>query len=103
MLCIWLKDKEQGKNIVVVGSWNTEDHMNWAKKNVARSYHLKDDGAQKVKYDYYISLTYKVFFNNNIYLSYNIMLQILICHVCCIADISSGSYLTSMAMEMFAT
>lgn len=49
MLCIWLKDKEQGKNIVVVGSWNTEDHMSWAKKNVARSYHLKDDGAQKVK------------------------------------------------------
>uniref|UniRef100_A0A8C1YAD8 Endoplasmic reticulum lectin n=1 Tax=Cyprinus carpio TaxID=7962 RepID=A0A8C1YAD8_CYPCA len=43
------EDKEQGKNIVVVGSWNTEDHINWAKKNVARSYHLKDDGAQKVK------------------------------------------------------
>lgn len=57
MLCFWLKDKEQGKNIVVVGSWNTEDHMNWAKKNVARSYHLKDDGVQKVKYDY-IYLTY---------------------------------------------
>uniref|UniRef100_A0A671SCV2 Endoplasmic reticulum lectin n=1 Tax=Sinocyclocheilus anshuiensis TaxID=1608454 RepID=A0A671SCV2_9TELE len=43
------EDKEQGKNIVVVGSWNTEDHINWAKKNVARSYHLKDDGVQKVK------------------------------------------------------
>ncbi|XP_077092706.1 endoplasmic reticulum lectin 1 isoform X1 [Siphateles boraxobius] len=43
------EDKEQGKNIVVVGSWNTVDHMNWAKKNVARSYHLKDDGVQKVK------------------------------------------------------
>ncbi|XDV50583.1 hypothetical protein PO909_019620 [Leuciscus waleckii] len=43
------EDKEQGKNIVVVGSWNTEDHMNWAKKNVARSYYLKDDGVQKVK------------------------------------------------------
>uniref|UniRef100_A0A671QKM7 Endoplasmic reticulum lectin n=1 Tax=Sinocyclocheilus anshuiensis TaxID=1608454 RepID=A0A671QKM7_9TELE len=43
------EDKEQGKNIVVVGSWNTEDHIDWAKKNVARSYHLKDDGAQKVK------------------------------------------------------
>lgn len=57
ILCIWLKDKEQGKNIVVVGSWNTEDHINWAKKNVARSYHFKDDGVQKVKYDY-ISLTY---------------------------------------------
>ncbi len=57
ILCIWMKDKEQGKNIVVVGSWNTEDHINWAKKNVARSYHLKDDEVQKVKYDY-ISLTY---------------------------------------------
>lgn len=56
---VHLKNKEQGKNIVVVGSWNTEDHINWAKKNVARSYHLKDDGAQKVKYDY-ISLTYRV-------------------------------------------
>ncbi|TRY93368.1 hypothetical protein DNTS_032861 [Danionella cerebrum] len=43
------EDKEQGKNIVVVGSWNVEDHMNWAKKNVARSYHLKDEGAQKVR------------------------------------------------------
>uniref|UniRef100_A0A673LR17 Endoplasmic reticulum lectin n=1 Tax=Sinocyclocheilus rhinocerous TaxID=307959 RepID=A0A673LR17_9TELE len=43
------EDREQGKNIVVVGSWNTEDHIDWAKKNVARSYHLKDDGAQKVK------------------------------------------------------
>ncbi len=52
-----MKDKEQGKNIVVVGSWNAEDHINWAKKNVARSYHLKDDEVQKVKYDY-ISLTY---------------------------------------------
>uniref|UniRef100_A0A8C1MMN2 Endoplasmic reticulum lectin n=1 Tax=Cyprinus carpio TaxID=7962 RepID=A0A8C1MMN2_CYPCA len=43
------ENKEQGKNIVVVGSWNTDDHINWAKKNVARSYHLKDDGAQKVR------------------------------------------------------
>lgn len=44
------QDKEQGKNIVVVGSWNAEEHMDWAKKNVARSYQLKDDGVQKVKY-----------------------------------------------------
>ncbi|XP_051946146.1 endoplasmic reticulum lectin 1-like isoform X2 [Xyrauchen texanus] len=35
------EDKEQGKNIVVVGSWNREDHLNWAKKNVVRSF-LKD-------------------------------------------------------------
>ncbi|KAF7662422.1 hypothetical protein LDENG_00235990 [Lucifuga dentata] len=43
------EDKEQGKNIVVVGSWNTEEHIEWAKKNVARSYQLKEDGVQKVK------------------------------------------------------
>ncbi|XP_028280119.1 endoplasmic reticulum lectin 1 isoform X2 [Parambassis ranga] len=43
------EDKEQGKNIVVVGNWNAEEHINWAKKNVARSYQLKDDGVQKVK------------------------------------------------------
>ncbi|CAL8257599.1 unnamed protein product [Lota lota] len=43
------EDKEQGKNIVVVGSWNAEEHLEWAKKNVARSYQLKDDGLQKVK------------------------------------------------------
>ncbi|KAG7241633.1 hypothetical protein INR49_025409 [Caranx melampygus] len=43
------EDKEQGKNIVVVGSWNAEEHVEWAKKNVARSYQLKDDGVQKVK------------------------------------------------------
>ncbi|KAM3863051.1 endoplasmic reticulum lectin 1 [Diretmus argenteus] len=43
------EDKEQGKNIVVVGSWNGEEHMEWAKKNVARSYQFKDDGVQKVK------------------------------------------------------
>ncbi|XP_056147805.1 endoplasmic reticulum lectin 1 isoform X2 [Lampris incognitus] len=43
------EDKEHGKNIVVVGSWNAEEHLDWAKKNVARSYQLKDDGVQKVK------------------------------------------------------
>ncbi|XP_020776951.1 endoplasmic reticulum lectin 1 isoform X2 [Boleophthalmus pectinirostris] len=43
------EDKEQGKNIVVVGSWNVEEHIDWAKKNVARSYQLKEDGVQKVK------------------------------------------------------
>lgn len=43
------QDKEQGKNIVVVGNWNAEEHVEWAKKNVARSYQLKEDGAQKVK------------------------------------------------------
>ncbi|XP_041646307.1 endoplasmic reticulum lectin 1 isoform X2 [Cheilinus undulatus] len=43
------EEKDQGKNIVVVGSWNIEEHIDWAKKNVARSYQLKDDGVQKVK------------------------------------------------------
>uniref|UniRef100_A0A3B4B660 Endoplasmic reticulum lectin n=1 Tax=Periophthalmus magnuspinnatus TaxID=409849 RepID=A0A3B4B660_9GOBI len=43
------EDKEQGKNTVVVGSWNVEEHIDWAKKNVARSYQLKEDGVQKVK------------------------------------------------------
>uniref|UniRef100_A0A3Q3BE45 Endoplasmic reticulum lectin n=1 Tax=Kryptolebias marmoratus TaxID=37003 RepID=A0A3Q3BE45_KRYMA len=44
------EDKEQGKNTVVVGNWNAEEHIDWAKKNVARSLHLKDDGVQKVKW-----------------------------------------------------
>ncbi|KAM9364629.1 endoplasmic reticulum lectin 1 [Pholidichthys leucotaenia] len=43
------EDKEQGKNIVVVGNWNEDEHTEWAKKNVARSYQLKEDGRQKVK------------------------------------------------------
>ncbi|KAL2083016.1 hypothetical protein ACEWY4_020789 [Coilia grayii] len=43
------EDKEQGKSIVVVGNWNPEEHLEWAKKNVARSYQLKEDGVQKVK------------------------------------------------------
>ncbi|CAJ1067458.1 endoplasmic reticulum lectin 1 isoform X2 [Xyrichtys novacula] len=43
------EEKDQGKNIVVVGNWNTEEHIDWAKRNVARSYQLKDDGVQKVK------------------------------------------------------
>lgn len=43
------QDKQQGKNIVVVGSWNVDEHIDWAKRNVARSYQLRDDGAQKVK------------------------------------------------------
>lgn len=43
------EDKEQGKNIVVVGNWNAEEHIDWAQKNVARTYQLKNDGVQKVK------------------------------------------------------
>ncbi|XP_061141338.1 endoplasmic reticulum lectin 1 isoform X1 [Syngnathus typhle] len=43
------EDKEQAKNIVVVGSWNAKEHIEWSKKNVARSYQLKDSGMAKVK------------------------------------------------------
>ncbi|GAA6067811.1 endoplasmic reticulum lectin 1 [Tachysurus ichikawai] len=43
------QDKEQGKSIVVVGSWNHAEHLEWSKKNVARAYQLKDEGTQKVK------------------------------------------------------
>ncbi|XP_046884692.1 endoplasmic reticulum lectin 1 isoform X2 [Hypomesus transpacificus] len=43
------EDKEQGKSIVVVGSWSLEEHLDWAQRNVARSYQLKDNGQQKVK------------------------------------------------------
>ncbi|KAJ8385473.1 hypothetical protein AAFF_G00185690 [Aldrovandia affinis] len=43
------EDKEQGKSIVVVGSWNPDEHLEWATKNVARSYQLREDGIQKVK------------------------------------------------------
>lgn len=42
---------------MVVGSWNADEHIEWAKKNVARSYQLKDDGVQKVKYAICILLT----------------------------------------------
>lgn len=50
------QDKEQGKSIVVVGSWNHAEHLEWSKKNVARAYQLKDEGTQKVKYDVYALL-----------------------------------------------
>jgi len=34
---------------VVVGTWNQEEHIEWAKKNTARAYHLQDDGTQSVR------------------------------------------------------
>ncbi|XP_006004013.1 endoplasmic reticulum lectin 1 isoform X1 [Latimeria chalumnae] len=43
------EDKESGKTTLVVGTWTMEDHIEWAKKNVARSYQLREDGTQKVK------------------------------------------------------
>uniref|UniRef100_A0A8C9A2G7 Endoplasmic reticulum lectin n=1 Tax=Prolemur simus TaxID=1328070 RepID=A0A8C9A2G7_PROSS len=38
-----------GKTSVVVGTWNQEEHIEWAKKNTARAYHLQDDGTQTVR------------------------------------------------------
>lgn len=35
---------------MVVGSWNNNEHVEWAKKNVARSYQLREEGGQKVKW-----------------------------------------------------
>ncbi|XP_036291201.1 endoplasmic reticulum lectin 1 isoform X4 [Pipistrellus kuhlii] len=43
------EDKESGKTSVVVGTWNQEEHIEWAKKNTARAYHLLDDGTQTVR------------------------------------------------------
>ncbi|ELW47865.1 Endoplasmic reticulum lectin 1 [Tupaia chinensis] len=42
-------DKDSGKISVVVGTWNQEEHIEWAKKNTARAYHLQDDGTQTVR------------------------------------------------------
>lgn len=33
-----------------MGTWNKEEHLEWAQKNVARTYHQKDDDLQTVKY-----------------------------------------------------
>ncbi|XP_069464330.1 endoplasmic reticulum lectin 1 [Ambystoma mexicanum] len=43
------EDKDSGKTTVVVGTWNRDEHMDWAKKNVARSFQIKEDGKQTVK------------------------------------------------------
>lgn len=43
------QDKDNGKTSVVVGTWNQEEHVEWAKKNTARAYHLQDDGTQTVR------------------------------------------------------
>ncbi|XP_012633257.1 endoplasmic reticulum lectin 1 isoform X1 [Microcebus murinus] len=43
------EDKDSGKTSVVVGTWNQEEHIEWAKKNTARIYHLQDDGTQTVR------------------------------------------------------
>ncbi|KAM7171741.1 endoplasmic reticulum lectin 1 [Macrochelys suwanniensis] len=43
------EDKENGKTSIVVGTWSKEEHIEWAKKNVARAYHLREDGIQTVR------------------------------------------------------
>ncbi|KAM8859871.1 endoplasmic reticulum lectin 1 [Spinachia spinachia] len=43
------EDREQGRNTVVVGNWDAMEHNEWAKKNVARSYQLREDAEPKVK------------------------------------------------------
>ncbi|XP_036118054.1 endoplasmic reticulum lectin 1 isoform X4 [Molossus molossus] len=43
------EDKDSGKTAVVVGTWNQDEHIEWAKKNTARAYHLQDDGTQTVR------------------------------------------------------
>ncbi|XP_044519266.1 endoplasmic reticulum lectin 1 isoform X3 [Gracilinanus agilis] len=43
------EDKEVGKTSVIVGTWNKEEHIEWAKKNTARAFHLRDDGTQIVR------------------------------------------------------
>ncbi|XP_013372980.1 PREDICTED: endoplasmic reticulum lectin 1 [Chinchilla lanigera] len=43
------EDKDSGKTSVVVGTWNQEEHIEWAKKNPARAYQLQADGTQTVR------------------------------------------------------
>uniref|UniRef100_A0A4W3GW27 Endoplasmic reticulum lectin n=1 Tax=Callorhinchus milii TaxID=7868 RepID=A0A4W3GW27_CALMI len=43
------EDKGAGKSIIVVGTWNKEDHNMWSKKNSPRSYQWMEDGEQKVR------------------------------------------------------
>lgn len=49
MIFFMIQDKDSGKTSVVVGTWNQEEHIEWAKKNTARAYHLQDDGTQTVR------------------------------------------------------
>ncbi|XP_075060154.1 endoplasmic reticulum lectin 1 isoform X2 [Mixophyes fleayi] len=43
------EDKDTGRTTLVVGVWKPEQHLEWAKKNVARLYHPPDDGVQTVR------------------------------------------------------
>ncbi|XP_056344628.1 endoplasmic reticulum lectin 1 isoform X2 [Oenanthe melanoleuca] len=43
------EDKESGKTSVVVGTWSKEEHMEWSRKNAARTFYLREDGTQTVR------------------------------------------------------
>ncbi|XP_072363974.1 endoplasmic reticulum lectin 1 isoform X1 [Scyliorhinus torazame] len=43
------EDKGAGKSIIVVGTWNKEEHIMWAAKSSARAYQWREDGTQKVR------------------------------------------------------
>lgn len=43
------EDKDTGRTTLVVGTWKEEQHLEWAKKNVARLYHPPDEGVQTVR------------------------------------------------------
>ncbi|XP_053568175.1 endoplasmic reticulum lectin 1 [Bombina bombina] len=43
------EDKDTGKTTVVVGTWKKDEHLDWAKKNNARTYLVGGDGVQTVR------------------------------------------------------
>ncbi|XP_068864907.1 endoplasmic reticulum lectin 1 isoform X2 [Aphelocoma coerulescens] len=43
------EDKESGKTSVVVGTWSKEEHIEWSRKNAARTFYLREDGTQTVR------------------------------------------------------
>ncbi|XP_075452046.1 endoplasmic reticulum lectin 1 isoform X2 [Ascaphus truei] len=43
------EDKDMGKTTVVVGTWKKDEHIDWTKRNMARSYLMREDGIQSVK------------------------------------------------------
>ncbi|KAJ7404834.1 Endoplasmic reticulum lectin 1 [Willisornis vidua] len=43
------EDKESGKTSVVVGTWSKEEHVEWSRRNAARTFYLREDGTQTVR------------------------------------------------------
>ncbi|XP_056423704.1 endoplasmic reticulum lectin 1 [Hyla sarda] len=43
------EDKDTGRTTLVVGTWKEEEHLEWAKKNVARLHHPPEEGVQTVR------------------------------------------------------